>query len=95
VSIPTRASAAELRDIALVLDSHEGRLDEGDEKFSEYDRAFATTHQEIETLKNEVIILRDGMSAYCNRVRDDVSSYCNRVIERFDRALAKLPKNGH
>lgn len=74
-----RTSAAELREIAEIFAAHEQRLDDGDEKLHEHDEHFARTYQEIETLKNEVLILRDGMSAYCDR-----------VIGCFDRALAKI-----
>ncbi len=68
MSGPRRATAAELRDIAEVFSSHEKRLDMGDAKLSEHDRSFAQVYQELTTIRNEVLILRDAMSEYCNNV---------------------------
>ncbi len=76
---PARASAAELRDIAELFALHERRLDQGDAKLHEHDRSFAEVYQELTTLRNEIIILRDG-----------VSEYCNRTAAKFDAALKKL-----
>jgi len=77
-------SSSELRDIVQVLGSHESRLDAGDRKLSEHDRAFAAVHQELTTVRNEILIMRDA-----------VSEYCNRCVAKVDEALrrARLDKD--
>ncbi len=79
MSQPARATAAELRDIAEVFSLHERRLDQGDAKLHQHDRTFADVYQELTTLRNEILILRDG-----------VAEYCNRTAKKFDDALRKL-----
>ncbi len=72
-------SASELRDIALALHQHERRLDMGDAKFHGYDKKFAEVYQELTTVKNEVIIMRDAVSEYCNRVVRQVDDALRRA----------------
>lgn len=52
---------------------------QGDRKMAEFEKALAASHDEIVSLKNEIIILRDGMS-----------SYCNRVVQRLEHTLKRL-----
>jgi hypothetical protein len=81
---------SELRDIALIFAAHEERLDAGDEKFHSQDKAIGELHkrvddvkadvtQELTTIKNQMIIMREAVSEYCRRTEDAVDAAIRRA----------------
>ena len=67
-------SASELREIAAIFELHEARLDQGDAKLAEHDRAHAAHADKLVALENQIEIFRDGINQYCQRLLREVRS---------------------